>query len=74
MYVGEGICPSFRLGLSSVVVLYLAKGILKNKKFKLYFDYWYTSVSLQGIQVFFLNIRLATANYFQKQNLKKPER
>ena len=46
MYVGEGTCPSYGLGLSSDVVLYLAKGLPKDKNFKLYFDNWFTSVSL----------------------------
>ncbi|XP_067641871.1 piggyBac transposable element-derived protein 3-like [Eurosta solidaginis] len=46
MYVGEGTCPSYGLGLSSDVVLYLAQNLPKNKNFKLYFDNWFTSVSL----------------------------
>ncbi|XP_036347282.1 piggyBac transposable element-derived protein 1-like, partial [Rhagoletis pomonella] len=45
-YVGEGTCPSYGLGLSSDVVLYLAQNLPKHKNFKLYFDNWFTSVSL----------------------------
>ncbi|XP_053968346.1 piggyBac transposable element-derived protein 3-like [Anastrepha ludens] len=46
LYVGEGTCPAYGLGLSSDIVLYLAKGLPKDKHFKLYFDNWFTSVSL----------------------------
>ncbi|XP_054083710.1 piggyBac transposable element-derived protein 2-like isoform X2 [Zeugodacus cucurbitae] len=46
LYVGEGTCQSYGLGLSSDIVLYLAKTIPKHKNFKLYFDNWFTSVSL----------------------------
>jgi len=46
LYVGEGTCPCFGLGISSDVVLYLAKGLPEDKPFKLYFDNWFTSVSL----------------------------
>jgi len=46
LYVGEGTCPCFGLGISSGVVLYLAKGLPEDKPFKLYFDNWFTSVSL----------------------------
>ncbi|XP_052855098.1 piggyBac transposable element-derived protein 3-like [Drosophila gunungcola] len=46
LYVGEGTCPNFGLGISSDVVLYLSKGLPKGKPFKLYFDNWFTSVSL----------------------------
>ncbi|XP_037942672.1 piggyBac transposable element-derived protein 3-like [Teleopsis dalmanni] len=42
-YVGEGTCPSYGLGISSDVVLYLAQGLPKDR---LYFDNWFTSVSL----------------------------
>lgn len=34
------------MGISSDVVLYLAKSLPKDKNFKLYFDNWFTSVSL----------------------------
>ncbi|XP_049302012.1 piggyBac transposable element-derived protein 3-like [Bactrocera dorsalis] len=46
LYVGEGTCPSYGLGLSSDVVLYLAQNLSKHKNYKLYFDNWFTSVSL----------------------------
>jgi len=40
------VLPCFGLGISSDVVLYLAKGLPEDKPFKLYFDNWFTSVSL----------------------------
>ncbi|XP_004518464.1 piggyBac transposable element-derived protein 3-like [Ceratitis capitata] len=46
LYVGEGTCPLYGLGISSDIVLYLAKNLPKQKIFKLYFDNWFTSVSL----------------------------
>ena len=46
MYVGEATCLSYGLGLSSDVVLYLAKGLPKNNNYKLYFDNLFISVSL----------------------------
>lgn len=46
MYVGEGTCPSYGLGISSDIVLHLSKTIPENQNFKLFFDNWFTSVSL----------------------------
>jgi len=46
LYVCEGTCPCYGLGISSDVVLFLAKGLPKGKAFKLYFDNWLTSVGL----------------------------
>ncbi|XP_023159252.1 uncharacterized protein LOC101452231, partial [Ceratitis capitata] len=43
LYVGEGTCPLYGQGLSSDIVLYLAKKLPKQKNFKLYFDNWFTS-------------------------------
>jgi len=56
LYVGEGTSPSYGLGISSYVVLYLAESLPKDKNFKLYFDNWFTSVilliSLKEIGIF----------------------
>ncbi|XP_043064548.1 piggyBac transposable element-derived protein 3-like, partial [Drosophila ficusphila] len=46
LYVGDGTCKSYGLGLSSDIVLHLASNIPENQNFKLFFDNWFTSVSL----------------------------
>lgn len=46
LYVGEGTCPSYGLGISSDIVLYLASTMPKLLNYKLYFDNWFTSISL----------------------------
>lgn len=46
LYVGDGTCPSYGLGISSDIVLYLASSLPKFQNYKLYFDNWFTSVSL----------------------------
>lgn len=46
LYVGEGTCPSFGLGISSDIVLHLASTVPSNKNYKLFFDNWFASISL----------------------------
>lgn len=46
LYVGEGTCPTYGLGISSDIVVYLASTIPKFQNYKLFFDNWFTSVSL----------------------------
>lgn len=46
LYIGEGTCPSYGLGISSDIVLFLVENLPKQQNFKLYFDNWFTSVSL----------------------------
>lgn len=46
LYIGEGTCKSFGLGISSDIVLHLSSNIPKNQNFKLFFDNWFTSISL----------------------------
>ncbi|XP_015438099.1 PREDICTED: piggyBac transposable element-derived protein 3-like, partial [Dufourea novaeangliae] len=46
LYAGEGTCPSFGLGISSDIVLHLASNVRQHKNYKLYFDNWFTSISL----------------------------
>lgn len=46
LYVGDGTCPAYGLGISSDIVLYLTSTMPKFQNFKIYFDNWFTSVSL----------------------------
>jgi len=46
LYVGDGTCKSYGLGLSSDIALHLASNIFDNQNCRLFFDNWLTSVSL----------------------------
>uniref|UniRef100_A0A1I8N2Y9 PiggyBac transposable element-derived protein domain-containing protein n=1 Tax=Musca domestica TaxID=7370 RepID=A0A1I8N2Y9_MUSDO len=46
LYIGEGTCESFGMGISSDIVLALASNIPMNQNFKLFFDNWFTSINL----------------------------
>ncbi|KAI8125261.1 PiggyBac transposable element-derived protein 2 [Lucilia cuprina] len=46
LYIGEGTCKSYGLGISSDIVLYLSSNMPLNQNFKLFFDNWFSSISL----------------------------
>uniref|UniRef100_A0A0K8VPL0 PiggyBac transposable element-derived protein 1 n=1 Tax=Bactrocera latifrons TaxID=174628 RepID=A0A0K8VPL0_BACLA len=46
LYVGDGTCPSFGLSISSDIVLHLASNVHRDKNYKLFFDNWFSSISL----------------------------
>lgn len=46
LYIGEGTCKSYGLGISSDIVLFLSSNMPVNQNFKLFFDNWFSSISL----------------------------
>ncbi|XP_049306580.1 piggyBac transposable element-derived protein 1-like isoform X2 [Bactrocera dorsalis] len=46
LYIGEGTCKTYGLGISSDIVLFLSSNLPVNQNFKLFFDNWFSSISL----------------------------
>lgn len=49
LYVGDGTCPSYGLGISSDIVVHLVKDLPEHQNFEVFFDNWFTSFQLMTV-------------------------